>query len=150
MRFPVAALLLVAAFGLPGCRNPAVRTDLPTGYVPVRARGDSILTAVSAKGNRIDVRRHDSPPEGDLEFWKEAVRNELVAGRGYEIAESSAVTGQGGRSGWEYLFRVSRPDGAYLYLLEIRVERGSVITAEAGGTEAAMQPDLPELRRVLR
>jgi hypothetical protein len=138
------ALLLAA------CIGPGPRPDVPAGYVTVRATGDAVLSAVSPDGNRLIVRSHENPPEGTLEFWREAVRNELVAGRGYELLESSAIAGPADHPGWEFLFRVDRPEGPYLYLVTVRVEGRTVVTAEAGGAEASLREDLPELRRALR
>ncbi|MCU0727585.1 MAG: hypothetical protein MUE73_17645 [Planctomycetes bacterium] len=140
----IPALLLAACFGR------RARPDVPAGYVTVRTTGDTPLSAVSSDGNRLIVRSHENPPEGMLEFWREAVQNELVAGRGYELPESSTITGPADRPAWEFLFRVDRAEGPYLYLVTVRVEGRTVVTAEAGGAEASLREDLPELRRALR
>ncbi|MCU0724651.1 MAG: hypothetical protein MUE73_02510 [Planctomycetes bacterium] len=131
-----------------GCLAP--RIDVPAGYVTVPAGDGELLSAVSPDGNRLRVRHHENPPEGTLEFWREAMQNELVAGRGHELLESSAIAGPDDRPGWEFLFRVDRPEGAYLYLVTVRVDGRTVETVEAGGTEAALREDLPELRRAVR
>lgn len=141
----LVGLLLVL---LAGCRTTP--TDVPPGYVSVKSHRDRLLEAVSADGNRMVVKRHENPPEGTLEFWRDAVRNELVSGRGYVIIESGAVSGKDGRSAWEMLFRVVRPDGPYLYLVTVRVEGRYVIVAEAGGREASLTSDLNALRGVMR
>ena len=144
-----ALAIVIAVFGLASC---AVTPDasIPEGYVSVPTGGDEILSAVAPTGNRMVVKRHTNPPEGTLEFWRDAVRNELVDGRGYEVVESQGAAGAGGTPAWEMLFRVTRQEGAYLYLVTVRVAGGSVIVAEAGGQEASIRPDLDGLRQAMR
>jgi len=143
------ALAIAAALALAACTGTP-RSDVPDGWVTVPPRGNEVLSAVAPSGNRMVVKRHANPPEGTLAFWRDAVRNELVDGRGYEVLESEGVAGAGGGSAWEMLFRVGRPEGDYLYLVTIRVERGSVVVAEAGGPEEALRPDLDGLRKAMR
>ncbi len=144
------ALAIVSmVLGLAAC-TVTRDTSIPEGYVSVPTRGDEILSAVAPTGNRMVVKRHINPPEGTLEFWRDAVRNELVDGRGYEVVESQGVVGASGAPAWEMLFRVTRQEGAYLYLVTVRVAGSSVIVAEAGGQEAAIRPDLDGLRQAMR
>ncbi len=124
--------------------------DIPDGYVTVPAYGNAVRSAVAPTGNRIIIREHENPPEGTLEFWREAVQAELTDGKGYEKLESAGVAGRGGRAGWEFLFRVTRTEGAYLYLVLVRVEKRSVFVTEAGGREDSLRADLPALRAALR
>ncbi len=123
---------------------------VPAGYVSVPTQGDEVLSVVAATGNRMVVKQHVNPPEGTLEFWRDAVRNELVDGRGYEVMESKGVARAAGVPAWEMLFRVVRQEGAYLYLVTIRVDGHSVIVAEAGGQEDSIRPDLDVLRQAMR
>jgi len=140
------AVLIVAA-----CRStPKPDTGLPDGYVTVPNRGDAIRSAVAPTGNRIVVRRHENPPEGTLSFWRDAVRAELIEGKGYSLLESSGVAGKGGRAAWEFLFEVGRTEGDYLYLVLIRVVGPDVFVTEAGGRAEPMRADLEALRAALR
>ena len=54
------------------------------------------------------------------------------------------------RPAWEMRFRLTRPEGAYGYVVTLRVDGGTVVVAEAGGTEEALAPDLPRLRIAMR
>jgi hypothetical protein len=144
------ALALAAAIICFAACTMTPDTGIPEGYVSVPTRGDEVLSAVAPTGNRMVVKRHTNPPEGTLEFWRDAVRNELVDGRGYEVVESQGVAGAKGAPAWEMLFKVTRQEGAYLYLVTIRVDGSSVIVAEAGGQEASIQPDLDTLRQAMR
>ena len=145
MRLALIVPALPAALALTGC----VRHTVPDGYVSVKSHGDTILTAVAPSGNRLVVRHHENPPEGTLEFWREAVQRELTVGRGYELLESQAVTGPRGPA-WEMRFRLSRPEGEYGYIVTLRVDGSTVVVAEAGGTEDALAPDLERLRKAMR
>ncbi len=145
----LAIVIVLAVFGLAACAVTP-ESSIPEGYVSVPTRGDEVASAVAPTGNRMVVKRHPNPPEGTLEFWRDAVRNELVDGRGYEVVESRGVAGTGGAPAWEMLFRVIRQEGPYLYLVTVRVAGGSVIVAEAGGQEAAIRPDLAGLRQAMR
>ena len=142
-----ALAIAAAVLAFAGC---AVTPDpgVPEGYVSVPIRGNEILSTVAPTGNRMVVKQHVNPPEGTLEFWRDAVQNELVDGRGYEMVESQGVTGAA--PAWEMLFRVVRQEGAYLYLVTIRVDGHSVIVAEAGGQEDSIRPDLDVLRQAMR
>jgi hypothetical protein len=134
-----------AALAVTGC----VMLEVPDGYVSVESHGNAILTAVAPSGNRLVIRRHENPPEGTLAFWREAVEKELTVGRGYELVESQAVTGRRGPA-WETRFRLSRPEGAYGYIVTLRVNGNTVTVAEAGGTEEAVESDLERLRTAMR
>lgn len=144
-----ALALLLAVLALAAC-TATPKTDVPEGYVTLPTRGNEVLAVVAPTGNRMVVKRHTNPPEGTLEFWRDAIRNELVDGRGYELTESQGVAGSSGAPAWEMLCSVTRPEGAYLYLVTIRIDRGEVIVAEAGGQETAIRPDLPGLRKAMR
>jgi len=147
----VLTVLAVAALFTGACRTPPKPdTGLPAGYVTVPSRGDAIRSAVAPTGNRIVVRRHENPPEGTLEFWRDAVKAELIEGKGYELLESSGVAGSGGRAVWEFLFAVTRTEGDYLYLVLVRVEGGDVFVTEAGGRAEPMRADLEALRDKMR
>lgn len=144
-----AVVIGLALLALVACTTTP-KTDLPDGYVTVPAYGNAVRSAVAPTGNRIIIRKHDNPPEGTLEFWRDAVQAELTDGKGYELLESAAVAGKGGRAGWEFLFEVSRTEGAYLYLVLIRVEKSDVYVTEAGGRESFVRKDLGALRASLR
>ena len=144
------AAVAVAVLCLSGCRTMPPKSGIPAGYVSVPTSGDEVQKAVAPSGNRLVVKRHPNPPEGTLAFWREAVNNELTEGRGYEPLESGAVKDAAGREGWEMLYRVSRPEGEYLYLVTVRMAGGSVFVAEAGGREEALRPDLDALRASMR
>ena len=144
-----ALVLAIAVLTIAACTSTP-RTGVPEGYVTLPTRGNEVLSVVAPTGNRMVVKRHTNPPEGTLEFWRDAIQNELVDGRGYELTESQGVAGSGGAPAWELLFSVPRPEGAYLYLVTIRIDRGAVIVAEAGGQEKSIRPDLTDLREAMR
>ena len=145
-----AALAVLVIALAAACQITSRNPGIPEGYVTVPDYDGAILSAVAPSGNRIVTRRHPNPPEGTLAFWRDAIRAELEDGKGYEQVETSGVTGRSGRAGWEFLFRVTRPEGEYLYLVLVRVEGAYVTVTEAGGREASIRADLPALRDALR
>ena len=140
-------LIVFAVLALAACRSTM---DLPSGYVTIPPEDGAESSAVSPAGNRIVVRLHDNPPEGTLEFWRDAVKAELVDGKGYDVVKSSVVTGSDGDDIWEFLFEIRRTEGEYLYLVLIRVDGSHVIVTEAGGRAEAMEKDVEALRQALR
>jgi hypothetical protein len=146
----VFVVVALAALLLGACRTTKPDTGLPSGYVTVPSERGTIRSAVAPTGNRIVVRRHRNPPEGTLEFWRDAVKAELIDGKGYELLESKGVAGSGGRAAWEFLFGVSRTEGDYLYLVLVRVAGSDVHVTEAGGRAEPMREDLEALRGALR
>ena len=146
-----ALVVVLGIAALVACRTtPKPDTGLPPGYVTVPAERGQVRSAVAPTGNRIVVRRHENPPEGTLEFWRDAVKAELVDGKGYSLVESDGVAGKGGRAAWEFLFEVRRTEGEYLYLVIVRVEGPDVWVTEAGGRAEPMRRDLEALRTSLR
>jgi hypothetical protein len=147
----ILAGLALATLALGACRTPPKPdTTLPPGYVTVPGEKGVLRSAVAPTGNRIVVRRHENPPEGTLEFWRDAVQAELIDGKGYELLESKQFAVHGGRTSWEFLFSVSRTEGDYLYFVLIRVSGRDVFVTEAGGRAEPMRADLEARRDALR
>jgi hypothetical protein len=142
----VPVVLVLALFAVVGCRS----MEPPAGYVSLPPDYGQEFSAVSPTGNRIVVREHENPDEGTLEFWRDAVKAELVEGKGYDVVSSQGVAGSNGEPVWEFLFEVRRTEGEYLYLVLIRVDGDDVIVTEAGGRAEPMEEDLETLRANLR
>ena len=140
-------LIAFAVLTLAACRSTM---DLPSGYVTIPPEDGAESSAVSPAGNRIVVRRHENPPEGTLEFWRDADKAELVDGKGYDVVKSGLVRSAEGDDFWEFLFEIRRTEGEYLYLVLIHVDGSHVIVTEAGGRAEAMETDLAALQEVLR
>ena len=153
MRALLPALLLPCAL-LCACATltpPADWVELPKA--PGRDFG-----AVSSRGVRLAVRRHDNPSGGNLAFWVEAARRELIEGKGYTLLETNEVTAESGSRGTELLFAADRELRPHLYLVTIFILGSGpfgwfgtdVVTVEAGGDEPLVRPDLPAIRASVR
>jgi hypothetical protein len=125
----------------------------PQGYAVLPAGGDLVFAAVSPAGNRLVVRRHENPEGGTLGFWTEAIRRELVEGRGYRLVGTRELEA-GGEPGAELLFELEKPSGAWSYLVAVFLRAGflrssAVVVAEAGGESGSFREDLPKVRASL-
>ena len=144
----VAATALLVLLCLPlGCRSqPAI----PAGYVPLEEQvwGECLVSAVASSGNRYEVREHENPEGGTLEFWVDAVRRELVDARGYEcIGERDCP--RGGIPGRELSFEVQNGLERYAYLVAVYLDGDRVLVGEAGGEAEAFARDLDVVRAAI-
>ncbi len=90
----VPALLTV--FLLAGC---AIHADVPDSFL--KLKNDSYeFKATSADDAMLWVRRFDTEPEeSTLDFWQEALTNNLVQGRGYRLVSNDQIQTRSGRPG---------------------------------------------------
>ena len=141
-----AALLCVLA--AVGCR-PAI--DMPDGFVTVEDsdRDPYDLRAVSADGVALGVRRHDNPENGTLDFWAEAVRNELTSGRHYKLAKTEPIESKAGLSGRLLTFTVEKSGTPFTYVVAVYVSSRQVTLAEAGGKTEAVKPRLAAIKEAM-
>jgi len=127
-----------------GCgrsRGLPARVDEPGGLHQMRA--------VSADGVVLALRSHDNPRQGTLEFWSEAVKNELVGFRGYKLAGKEAIQSQAGRPGKLLSFATEQKGTMFTYMLAVFVPGRQVLIAEAGGKAQAVQPKAEALKKAM-
>lgn len=93
------------------------------------------LRATSADGLVIAVREIKNDPYGDLQFWVQAVTNELRLGQGYALEEQTETRAASGETGT--LLKFGRDDGAqvYRYWVALFADDDHVWVVEAGGRE---------------
>jgi len=141
-------LILTCATILSGCFHTM---EAPVNFVSVdRADlGSYTVRAVSADGMVIGLRTQDNPKRGTLAFWAEAVRNELVAGKGYNLVKAEDVTAAPGRPGRLMQFAATDRGADFTYLLAVYVTDYSVLLAEAGGKKEAVAAREEDIRRCL-
>lgn len=77
----------------------AIHADVPDQFL--KLRNDSYeFKATSADDAIFWVRRFDTEPdESSLDFWEEALTNNLVKGRGYKLVKSEKLETRSGRPG---------------------------------------------------
>ena len=93
------SLRAVAVLGLTLMASCAIQADLPKKFLELQS--DSYqLKATSADDAIFWVRRFDGQTkDSTLEFWSEALKNNLVGARGYTLVESKTVKTKAGREG---------------------------------------------------
>ncbi|HUU58558.1 MAG TPA: hypothetical protein VMZ50_03355 [Phycisphaerae bacterium] len=145
-----AAILpvVLTAFLAAGC-VPAM--ELPGSFIEVSEadRGMYDLRAVSADGAVLAVRRQDNPQKGTLEFWTEAVKNELTTGPGYKLLKTEPVTSTSGVPGQLLTFAAEKRGVDYTYLVGLYVGSRGILVAEAGGKAEAVKARLDEIKKAM-
>lgn len=87
-----------------GCASPMT---LPRDFVQLRDPGDG-WRAVTSDDGRLRVRDVYESTTGNIDFWAEALRLDLVQQRGYEQLDAGEVTNADGATGrwFEFAARV--------------------------------------------
>jgi hypothetical protein len=140
------AVFVSAIVAADGCD----RIPTPEGFVELKPVGAYSYRAVSADGAVILVRSVENPKQGTLAFWTQAVKNELVASRGYTLDGESAVKTKGGLAGTELTMRTHLEGVEYLYVVTLFVRGNRVVIVEATGPKTALTPSLPKIREAIR
>ncbi len=91
MRWAAELSLLLCVLGALGCKT--VELGLSPRFLVVDRTPES-LDAMSSDDARVRVRDFTAPG-GDLEFWVDALRRNLVDGRGYVLLEEGKVVASG-------------------------------------------------------
>jgi len=140
--------LVLAASMVAGC---AAAMELPGSFVEVGEadRGMYDLRAVSADGAVLAVRRQDNPQKGTLEFWTEAVKNELTTGPGYKLLKTEPVTSTSGVPGRMLTFAAEKRGVDYTYLVGLYVGSSGILIAEGGGKAEGVNSRLDEIKKAM-
>ena len=143
-----ALTLLIVAACIPACTD---RMELPANFVELdrSERGTYDVRGISADGVVVALRHYPNPKGGSLEFWAQAVKNELTRGRGYTLEGTEPVESASGVAGQMMTFAARRRGAPAQYLVGVFVTSQRVLVAEAGGKEEALSPRLEEVRKSL-
>ena len=145
-RLTIVAMCVAGAMAA-GCQHSM---DLPATFVqlaPADARPYE-LRAVSADGAVIALRVQDNGEHGTLEFWSQAVQNEL-AGRGYKLADARDVTGESCRPGRLMEFTTVTSGQEFTYLTALFVGSRGILVTEAGGKSETLRPKMDDVKKAL-
>jgi hypothetical protein len=139
-------MILTGALG--GCLG---EMDLPKHFVSVDKAelGGYLVRGISADGVVVALRSQDNPKGGTLEFWAQAVENELATSRGYKLADSQAMTASSGLGGKMMTFSTSRSGTDFTYVVGVYVKGDKVLVAEAGGRADAVKAHADGLKSCL-
>jgi hypothetical protein len=110
--------LAVAAGTLTSCLS----IQAPSFHV--LEEGTDSLKAMTPDDARLWVREFGDSTKGNLSFWSQALRNDLVSNRGYTLIEERKVKDADGHDGAEMLFEVTAGGRAQRYIVALYVFEG--------------------------
>lgn len=141
----VVAMCLCAVSG--GCIHGM---ETPGNLVNVEQYGDGFVArAISADGVVVGLRQQVNPDNGTLDFWAQAIENEMQAAKGYRLVKKENVTSSAGRPGRWMEFTVQQPGGTFRYINVVYVAQKAVLIAEAGGKDAAVESHMADIRKAM-
>jgi len=151
MRRLTLALVLAVAATVAAAGCAAHTMTLPANFVPFDkpGAGPYIVRGVSADGVVAGLRTQENRKEATLDFWAEAVKNELVEGRGYKFQAAEDIRAAGGQAGRLLSFTSESSGVDFTYLVALYVLPDTIILAEAGGKTDALKPKLADIKKAL-
>ncbi|GMV17783.1 MAG: hypothetical protein HS104_26580 [Polyangiaceae bacterium] len=128
----ILALALTASLLLgSGCsRGFDIKT--PDGFAELEGGEDYRYRATSADGVVLAVRREANEPRANLEFWTDAIGNELSQ-RGYGSPKAEKVKSKNGTPGQRLEYRTSRNGRPNVLWVTVFVAGSRVVVVETGG-----------------
>lgn len=102
----------------------SISMDLPPDFLQIES-GRAELKATTPDDARLWVRQYDDPDQGDLEFWAETLKLDLVRNRGYVLVEETEVQDAEGRKGRQMQFSLTAEGEPHGYLVAIFVCEGA-------------------------
>lgn len=130
------ALAVALVVGMSGC-TPLLTT--PDGFVQLEERTRYDYRATTADGLVIAARKIDHDPKGSIEFWVQAIENEMRNRGGYALLGKTQVKTARGLSGTQLRFGHDQGREPHLYYVVIFVTDGDVYLLEAGGTKVLVE-----------
>jgi hypothetical protein len=137
----LSAVLLTFA----GCQT---QMEVPEGFVRLEQPGRYDVKAISPDGVSVSARRIDVPDDSTLDFWVEAVGNELTAG-GYTHIQNEDVTDAAGHPGRLLWFDRELEGRRYTYVTGLYTLSNRLLVAEAGGPADAFETRRKAIRESL-
>jgi hypothetical protein len=148
LRLARAVAALALAFLLEGC----ISMEVP-GHFLVLEEGTSEFKAVSPAEARIWVREFGDSNKGDLSFWSEVLKNDLVKNRGYTLLEEGKAKDGDGDGGLELVFEVTVGGAAQRYLVDLFVLEGwlsnTIVVVEFVAPKEVFEKDLDGVRKAV-
>jgi hypothetical protein len=126
----VYPLLLAICLALLTASCSRIRIEQPEGFAEIK--GGDRYRAISPEGMLLGVRTVKNYPKKDLDFWAEALRNQLEK-EGYKLISGDETFQVGERKGVLYEWGVPLGNESYIYLTAIVVMENRIAIAEAGG-----------------
>ena len=147
----ICAVLLLAC----GCKI----IDTPGGYICTKKPYGYLFKAVSTNGCAFTVTETTNEGNAELETWKEAAKNQLTRGKGYQLLSEDKLETSKGSPGWEMVFAANQSGLEYVYYVAVaRWDRywpeiwgiHKLYIIEAAGEKEYIEEDLAEIKRAAR
>lgn len=122
-RMPSKRVVVVGAL-LALLSSSCVTMQVPDAFL-VTERGTSELKAITPEETKLWVREFSDPDQGDLAFWSEALRRDLVENRGYTLLSEGKIRDGRGREGKELLLEATVQGRPVRELLALFVHEGT-------------------------
>jgi len=147
MRRTIILGAVLGAAMLAGCVRGL---ELPPNFVAMEKAdlGHYDFRAVSADGVVLALSVRDNPKKGTLEFWSEAIRNELTD-RGYSLVKTEAVESSSNVPGTMLTMEEDLRGQKFTYVLAVFVKSREVLIAEAGGKADLVRLRMTEITKSL-
>lgn len=144
----MALLSLLLAFV-----SSCVSMQVPERFL-VTARGTDELKAITPEETKLWLREFSDPDRGDLAFWSEALRRDLVENRGYTLLSEGKIEDASGNVGTELLLEATIQGRAVRELLALFVFPGAfehrIRVVELVGEKEPFEAALPEVRASIK
>jgi hypothetical protein len=118
-----ASLLLCV--GVAVAASSCVTMETPKTFLVID-RGTAELKATTPDDDRLWVRTFDDDVKGDLSFWRDALKNDLVKNRGYTLLSEGTATDASGAQGAELVLEATVDGRAYQELVALFVYEGAL------------------------
>jgi hypothetical protein len=140
------ALLSLSLSLLLGCH---AQLATPKGFAEIEARGAFVQRATSARGVVIGVRELSAPDGASLDFWRDAITERLVRGRGYALLEEREVRAKHGVVGTLLCFGHDQNGHTYDYWVAVFGGPKRVTLVEAGGRREVFAEAKPAVQAAI-
>jgi hypothetical protein len=144
-RFASIALAIPA---IAGCLS----METPQRFI-VTSSSSSRVVLIAPDDAKIVVQEFDVPGDGDLAFWRDALRTDFVENRGYTLLSEQAVAHESGREGHEFVFESTIDGSPYRYLVTLHHFDGyfgeTVRVAEFLSPKPAFDAHAPNVRKAI-
>lgn len=127
IRFATVVIALMAMTS--GCTTTSIKMDVPDGFA--QYKDSAGLRAISADAVVYQIRELENKPSAGLEFWKKALKKQMIDS-GYHFVAESDINGVVGLG---YLIELAAPiqNEDYTYLVALYVDENRLIVIESTG-----------------
>jgi hypothetical protein len=140
--------LAAVLFALSGCGH-SFQTKTPSGFVQLEEEADSqyAYRATTADGLVLAVRELEHEPQGDAQFWVNAIENTLRQRGGYALLEKKSAKTQSGLVGTTLRFGHDEQQRPHEYRVTVFVTPAYIYVLEVGGTQKLLADHAADISR---